>query len=170
MAALSACLHLVALVAFLTTHLCVSVSVRISLNVDWVQSPTSTGIRGRWLNIWHRGMVIKSWLIFLVVHQSYTFLNWNSLEKFVLGQRMSASEARIHEVEESITKTYDELLREQARKEALNRTVETPSARFIQPRSIRMDSSQFDVTAARTIVHWLLAVEKCHVGASYRGR
>ena len=60
-------------------------------------------------------------------------------EKFVLGQRMSASKARIHEVAESISKTHDEPLRGQARNEALNRTVEPLSARSIQPRLIRME-------------------------------
>uniref|UniRef100_M4C5T9 Uncharacterized protein n=1 Tax=Hyaloperonospora arabidopsidis (strain Emoy2) TaxID=559515 RepID=M4C5T9_HYAAE len=84
-------------------------------------------------------------------------------KKFVLGQRMSASEAQSHEVAESISKTHDELLREQARNEALNRTVESLSARSIKPRPIRMDPPKFDGTAVRTIVHWLLAVEQCGV-------
>ena len=84
-------------------------------------------------------------------------------KKFVLGQRTSASEARSHEVAESISKTHDELLREQARNETLNRTVESLSARSIKPRPIRMDPPKFDGTAVRTIVHWLLAVEQCGV-------
>ena len=84
-------------------------------------------------------------------------------EKFVLGQRLAASEARSHEVAESIGKTHDELLREQARNEALNRTVEALSARSSRPRPISMDPPKFNGTAARTIVHWLLAVEQCGV-------
>ena len=73
------------------------------------------------------------------------------------------SEAQIHDVTESIIKTHDELLREQARAEALNRTVESRSARSIQLRPIRINPPTFDSTAARTIVHWLLAVEQCGV-------
>uniref|UniRef100_M4BEZ4 Uncharacterized protein n=1 Tax=Hyaloperonospora arabidopsidis (strain Emoy2) TaxID=559515 RepID=M4BEZ4_HYAAE len=84
-------------------------------------------------------------------------------EKFVLGQMMYESEARSHEVVDSISKTHDEILREQAWNEALNRTVESLSARSIQPRPIRMDPPKFDGTAARTIVHWLLDVEQCGV-------
>ena len=60
-------------------------------------------------------------------------------EKFVLVQRMSASETRIHEVAEFISKTHDELLREQTRNEALNRTIESLSDRSTQPRPFRMD-------------------------------
>ena len=82
---------------------------------------------------------------------------------FVLGQRRSASEAHSHATAESIHKTQDELLREQARNEALNRTVETLSARSNQPRPIRMDPPKFDGTAPHTIVHWLLAVEQCGI-------
>ena len=73
---------------------------------------------------------------------------------------MSESEARSHEVAEAISKTHDELLREQARNEALNRTVESLSAQSIHPRPIRMDIPIFNETDARTIVHWLLDVEK----------
>ena len=46
-------------------------------------------------------------------------------------------------------------MREQARSEALNRTVEMLSAPPHQPRPIRMDPPKFDGTAAYTIVHWL---------------
>ena len=60
---------------------------------------------------------------------------------------MFASEARSHEVVESIIKTHDELQSEHSQNEALNRTVESISARSIQPRPIRMDPSQFDGTA-----------------------
>ncbi|CAI5738007.1 unnamed protein product [Hyaloperonospora brassicae] len=84
-------------------------------------------------------------------------------EKFVLGQRLAASEAQSHVVAKSIGKTHDELLREQARNEALNRTVEVLSARSSPPRPIRMDAPKFDGFAARTIVHWLLAMEQCGV-------
>uniref|UniRef100_M4BDT6 Retrotransposon gag domain-containing protein n=1 Tax=Hyaloperonospora arabidopsidis (strain Emoy2) TaxID=559515 RepID=M4BDT6_HYAAE len=84
-------------------------------------------------------------------------------EKFVLGHRMSASEARSHEVVESISNTHDELLHEQARNEALNRTAETLSARSIQLRPIGMETPKFDGTAARTIVLWLLAIKQCGV-------
>ena len=66
---------------------------------------------------------------------------------------MSPSEARSHEVAESITKTHDEILREQAWNEALNRTVESLSARSIEPRSIRMNPPKFDGTAACTILY-----------------
>ena len=66
-------------------------------------------------------------------------------------------------MEESISNNHEELLREQARNEALNRTVESISARSIQPRPIIMDSPKFDGTAAHTIVHWLLAVGQCGV-------
>ena len=52
-------------------------------------------------------------------------------EKFVLGQRMFASKAQSHEVAESISKTHENLLREQAWREALNRIVEILSARSI---------------------------------------
>ncbi|CAI5739629.1 unnamed protein product [Peronospora farinosa] len=82
-------------------------------------------------------------------------------EAFVLGQRRNASEVNDQAKAESINKTQDELLREKARNEALNRTVETLSARSNQPRPIRMDPPKFDETAPHTIVHWLLLVEQC---------
>ena len=84
-------------------------------------------------------------------------------EAFVLGQRRVASEAQSHATAESITQTKDELRREQARSEELNRTVEMLSARPHQPRPIRMDPPKFDGIAAHTIVHWLLDVEQCGV-------
>ena len=84
-------------------------------------------------------------------------------EAFVLGQRKNASEVHEHAVAESVNQTQDELLREQARNEALNRTVEALSARSNPPRPIRMDPPKFDGTAPHTIVHWLLAVEQCGV-------
>ncbi|CAI5714552.1 unnamed protein product [Peronospora effusa] len=82
-------------------------------------------------------------------------------EAFVLGQRRNASEANSQATAESINKTQDELKLEQARNEALNRTVGTLSARPNQPRPIRMDPPKFDGTTPHTIVHWLLAVEQC---------
>ena len=60
-------------------------------------------------------------------------------EAFVLGQRRNASEVNSQATAESINKTQNELRLEQARNEALNRTVETLSARHTQPRPIRMD-------------------------------
>ncbi|CAI5727339.1 unnamed protein product [Peronospora farinosa] len=81
-------------------------------------------------------------------------------EAFVLGQRRNASEVNSQATAESITKTQDELRLEQARNEALNRTVETLSARPAQPRPIRMDPPKFDGATPHTIVHWLLAVEQ----------
>ena len=64
---------------------------------------------------------------------------------------------------ESISKTFDELLREKVRNEALNRTDKTLLAQSTQPRPIRMDPPKFDGTAARTIVHRLLDLEQCGV-------
>ena len=64
---------------------------------------------------------------------------------------------------ESIIKNHDELLSKQARNEALNKTVETLSTRSIQPRLIRIDPPELNCTATRTIVHWILVVEKCGV-------
>ena len=84
-------------------------------------------------------------------------------ETFVLGQRRVASEVQNHATAESVTQTQDELRREQARSEALNRTVEMLSTRPSHPRPIRMDPPKFDGTLAHTIVHWLLAVEQCGV-------
>ena len=81
----------------------------------------------------------------------------------MLGQQISASEARSHEVEESISKTHDELLREQDWNDALNRTVESLSSRSIQPKPIRIEPPKSDCTATRTIVHWILAVGQCGV-------
>ena len=57
-------------------------------------------------------------------------------EAFVLGKRRNASEANSQAAAESIKKTQDELLREQAWNEALNRTFETLSSRSNQPRPI----------------------------------
>ena len=74
-------------------------------------------------------------------------------------QRRVASEAQSHAAMEFVTQTQDELRREQACSEALNRTLEMLSARPHQPRPIRMEPPKFDGTAAHTIVHWLLAVE-----------
>ena len=79
-------------------------------------------------------------------------------EKVVLGQKLSASEARSHGVAESVSKVHDDFLRKQAWNETLNRTVESSSARSIQPRPIRIDPPKFDGTTTRTIVHCLLAV------------
>ncbi|CAI5722210.1 unnamed protein product [Peronospora effusa] len=84
-------------------------------------------------------------------------------EAFVLGQRRNASEANSQATAGSINKTQDELRLEQARNEALNRTVDTLSARPSQPRPIRMDTSKLDGTSPHTIVHWLLALEQCGV-------
>ena len=84
-------------------------------------------------------------------------------EAFVLGQRKNASEVHDHAVSESVNQTQDELLREQARNERLNRTVEALSARSNPPRPIRMDPPKFDGTAPHTIVRCLLAVEQCGV-------
>ena len=81
----------------------------------------------------------------------------------MLGQQISASEARSHEVEESISKTHDELLREQDWNDAVNRTVESLSSRSIQPKPIRIEPPKSDCTATRTIVHWILAVGQCGV-------
>ena len=49
-------------------------------------------------------------------------------EAFVLGQRRVVSEAQNHVTAEDVTQTQDELRREQARNEALNRTVEMLSS------------------------------------------
>ncbi|CAI5702775.1 unnamed protein product [Peronospora effusa] len=49
------------------------------------------------------------------------------------------------------------------------RTVETLSDRPAQPRPIRMDPPKFDGTSPHTIVHWLLAVEKCGVALLIEG-
>ena len=84
-------------------------------------------------------------------------------ETFVLGQRRVASEAQRHAAAESVIKTQNELRREHARSEALNRTVEMLSARPHQPRPIQMDPPKDDETAAHKIIHWLLAEEKCNV-------
>ena len=84
-------------------------------------------------------------------------------ERFMLGQRTSASEARSHEVAESTSKTHNDLLREKARNDALNRTVETLSVRSIRPRPIRMDPPRFDRTAVRIILHRILPVNQCGV-------
>ena len=48
---------------------------------------------------------------------------------FVLGKRKNASKAHEHAAAESMHQTQDELLREQSLNEALNRTVESLSAR-----------------------------------------
>ncbi|CAI5725239.1 unnamed protein product [Peronospora effusa] len=87
----------------------------------------------------------------------------DQFESFVLGQRRNASEVNSQATAESITKAQYELRLEQARNEALNRTVETLSARPAQPRPIRMDPPKFDGTSPHTIVHWILAVEQCGV-------
>lgn len=70
----------------------------------------------------------------------------------MLGQRIAVSEAQSHEVADSVSQTHSELLCKQAPNETL-------SARSNPPRPIDMDSPHFDGKAARTIVHWLLAVE-----------
>ena len=83
---------------------------------------------------------------------------------------MSASEARIHEGAESISKTHDKLLREQAQNEALNRPIEWLSVRYIQPRPIGIDPPKFDGTAACTIVTLALGRGEMWCDAAYRGR
>ena len=81
----------------------------------------------------------------------------------MLGQRRVASDAQNIATAESVTQTQDELRREQARSEALNKTVEMLSTRPSHPRPIQMDPPKFDGTLAHTIVHWLLAVKQCGV-------
>ncbi|CAI5715589.1 unnamed protein product [Peronospora farinosa] len=84
-------------------------------------------------------------------------------EAFVLGQRRNASEVNSQATDEFTNKIKDELLREQARNKALNRSVETLSAWLNQPRPIRMYPPKLNGTSPHTIVHWLLAVEQCGV-------
>ncbi|CAI5721552.1 unnamed protein product [Peronospora effusa] len=72
-------------------------------------------------------------------------------EAFVLGQRRNVSEVNSQATADSITKTQDELRLEQARNEALNRTVETLSARPAQPTPIRMDPPNFYGTSPHTM-------------------
>ena len=81
----------------------------------------------------------------------------------MLGQRRFASKAQSHATAESVTQTQNELRREQARSEELNRTSEIFSSRPHQPRPIRMDPLEFDGTTAHMIDRWLLAVEQCGV-------
>ncbi|CAH0491682.1 unnamed protein product [Peronospora farinosa] len=72
------------------------------------------------------------------------------LEQFepcALGQRRKASEVNSQATAKSISKTQDELWLEQARNEALNRPVETLSARSNQPKTIRMERPKFDGAA-----------------------
>lgn len=68
-------------------------------------------------------------------------------EAFALGQRRDASEAQSQTAAESIQKTQKELLRERARNETLNRTVEVLSTRSYHQRPVRMDPPKFDGTA-----------------------
>ena len=58
---------------------------------------------------------------------------------FVLGQRIVEPEAHIHAQTEFIIQTQDELLREKAQNDALNRDVETLSARSNQLRLLSKD-------------------------------
>ena len=62
----------------------------------------------------------------------------------MLGQRSNASEANSQASAESINKTQDELLRDQARNEAPNKNFRMLSFRSNQPRPIRMDHPKFD--------------------------
>ena len=135
----------------------------MSLNIDWAHFPH--------LSEHHRE--VAEHLAQRLGQQALTnrlgcppkqhFSQLEQFEAFVLGQRNVASEAQSHATAETVTQTQDELRREQARNEALNRTVEMLSARPHQPRPIRMDPPKFDGTLAHTIVHWLLAVEQCGV-------
>ena len=84
----------------------------MSLNVDWAQFPHLSQ---------HQREVAEHMAQGLGEQALANLLGWTpeqhvpqleQFEKFVLGQRPATSEARSHEVAESIGKTHDELLRE----------------------------------------------------------
>ena len=52
---------------------------------------------------------------------------------------MFASDTRIHEVAESIRRTHDVFLRDQARNEALSRSDDTLSTRSVHPGTIKQE-------------------------------
>ena len=130
--------------------------VQMVLNMDWSDFPHLSQHHRELAEHMAQGLGVQA-LVNLLHCPPEQF------EAFVLGQRRNASEVNSQATAESITKTQDELRLEQARNEALNRTVETLSARPAQPRPIRMDPPKFDGTSPHTIVHWLLAVEQCGV-------
>ena len=152
---------MVALVVLPTTRL--SERVGLSLNIDWAQFPHLSKHHREVAEHLAQGLGEQALANLLGCPPEQHVAQLEQFEAFVLGQRMDASEAHSYAAAESIQKTQDELKREQARNEALNRTVETLSARSNQLRPIRMDPPEFDGTAAHTIVHWLLAVEQCGV-------
>ena len=135
----------------------------MSLNIDWAHFPHLSEHHREVAGLMAQGLGEQALARLLGSPPEQHVAQLEQFEAFVLGQRRAASEAQSHAAAESVTQTQDELRHEQARSEALNRTVEMLSARPHQPRPIRMDPPKFDGTAAHTIVHWLLAVEQCGV-------
>ena len=124
----------------------------MSLNIDWAHFPHLFEHHQEVAELLAQGLG-KQALDSLLGCPLSNIAQLRQFEKFVLGQRRDASEAQNNAATESVTQTRDELRREQARSEALNKTVEMLSARPHQPRPIRMDPPKFDGTAAHTIVH-----------------
>lgn len=135
----------------------------MNLNFDWVDFPHLSKRHRELAEHLAQGLGDQALANLLQSPPETHVAQLEQFETFVLGQRRDASEAQNNAATESVTQTRDELRREQARSEALNKTVEMLSARPNQPRPIRMDPPKFDGTAAHTIVHWLLAVEQCGV-------
>ena len=133
----------------------------MSLNIDWAHFPHLSEHNREVAEHLAQGLGRQALGNLLEGPPETHVAQLDQFESFVLGQQRVASESQSQAVEDSISKTRDELLREQARNEALNRMVESLSARSNPPRPIRMDPPKFDGTAVHTIVQWLLAVERC---------
>ena len=91
-------------------------------------------------------------------------------EAFVLAQRAKTTEraqaqaqAQSQEMAAFINKTREQLSIDVARNEALAKAVESLSSRPPKRVPIKMDAPKFDGSDGNTLVHWLLAVERCGV-------
>ena len=131
------------------------------INIDWEHFPHLSEHHREVVAQYAQGLGEQALASLLSSPAETHIVQLEQFESFVVGQRYDASEARSQAVGESIKETRNELLREQARSEALNRAVEALSTRSNPPRPIRMDPPKFDGTAAHTVVQWLLAVEQC---------
>ena len=125
----------------------------MSLNIDWTHFPHLSEHYQEVAEHLAQGLGEQALARLLSSPPEQHVAQLEQFEAIVPGQHRVASEAESHAAAESVTLTRDELRREQARSEALNRTVGMLSARPHQPRPIQMDPSKFDGTLAHTIVH-----------------
>ena len=119
----SARLHLVALVVLPTTRLSERACGDMVLNMDWSDFPHLSQHHRELAEHMAQGLGEQALVNLLHCPPEQHVAQLEQFEAFVLGHRRNASEVNSQATAESITKTQDELRLEQARNEALNRSV-----------------------------------------------